>query len=92
MPANKKHLTRSPWLRLVKILTGAIGGYAVMFSFHLLLTKIFPAKDVVVTAFISGYILWAVLLLMAFIARNVWKILALYFLITLALTGLYLIV
>lgn len=92
MPANKKHLTRSPWLRSVKILTGTIGGYAVMFTAHLLFTKIFPAKDVVVTAFITGYILWAVLLLMAFIAKNVWKALALYVLLTFAFVGLYMIV
>ncbi len=82
MPANKKHLTRSPWLRLSKILAGTIGGYTVMFSFHLLLTRVFPPQNVVVTSFITGYTLWAILLLVAFIARNVWKVWAAYAVLT----------
>jgi hypothetical protein len=74
MPANKKYLTKSPWLRLSKILAGTLGGYAVMLSFHLLLSKIFPREGVVVTSFFTGYILWAFLLLGAFLVRNVWKV------------------
>jgi len=90
MPANKKHLTKSPWLRLAKILTGTIGGYLVMFTFHLLLSKIFSPQDVVVTSFFTGYILWAVLLLMAFLERNVLKISGIYLILSLAFTGAYL--
>ncbi len=89
MPANKKHLTKSPWLRLVKILVGTIGGYTVMFTFHLLMCKIFPQKDVIVTTFITGYILWAILLLMAFLAKNVWKVFTLYLLLTLIFSAIY---
>jgi hypothetical protein len=83
MPANKKHLTKSPWLRLAKILAGVVGGYAVMFSFHLLLTKVFPQENVVATSFFTGYILWAILLLVAFLVKNVWKVWAAYALLTL---------
>lgn len=78
MPAKKKYLTKSPWLRTSKILAGAIGGYTVMFSLHLLLCKIFPREDVIVTSFFTGYILWAFLLLWAFLAQNVWKVWATY--------------
>ena len=53
MPANKKYLTKSPWLRLSKILAGVVGGYAVMFSFHLLLTKVFPKEQVIATSFLQ---------------------------------------
>jgi len=74
MPANKKYLTTSPWLRFAKIMAGAVGGYAVMLSLHLLLTKVFPRENVLATAFFTGYILWAFLLLWAFVARNVWKV------------------
>jgi len=90
MPANKKHLTKSPWLRLAKILTGTIGGYLVMFTFHLLLSKIFSPQDVVVTSFFTGYILWAVLLLMAFLEKNVLKISGIYLILSLVFTGVYL--
>lgn len=78
MPANKKYLTQSPWLRLVKILAGFVGGYAVMISFHLLLVKIFGKENVIVTSFFTGPVLWAILLLVAFIAKNVWKVWAAY--------------
>lgn len=83
MPANKKYLTRSPWVRLSKLIVGIVGGYAVMFSFHMLLTKVFPAENVVATAFFSGYILWAVLLLVAFLVEKVWKVWAAYAALTL---------
>lgn len=78
MPANKKYLTKSPWLRFSKIMAGTVGGYLVMMSLHLLLTHVFPRENVVATAFFTGYILWAFLLLWAFIAENVWKVWATY--------------
>ncbi len=83
MPANKKYLTKSPWLRSIKILVGFVGGYIVMFSFHLMLTKIFPQENVIATSFFTGYILWAILLLVAFLVKNVWKVLAAYAILTL---------
>lgn len=82
MPANKKYLTRSPWLRLSKILAGTAGGYFVMLSFHLLLTSFFPKEGVIATAFFTGYLLWAFLLLYAFIAQNVWRVWGIYILLT----------
>lgn len=91
MPANKKYLTRSPWLRLAKILAGVVGGYAVMFSFHMLLAKVFPQENVIATSFFTGYILWAILLLVAFLAKNVWKIWAVYAALTLLFSLPYLI-
>jgi len=92
MPANKKHLTKSPWLRFVKILTGTVGGYTVMFTFHLLLSKLFLPQNIVVTSFITGYILWAVLLLMSFLAKNVWKVLGMYVALTVLFSGVCFIV
>ncbi|MBT1707257.1 hypothetical protein KK062_03445 [Fulvivirgaceae bacterium PWU5] len=91
MPANKKYLTKSPWLRLAKILAGVVGGYTVMFSFHMLLTKLFPSENVIVTSFFTGYILWAILLLVAFLVRNVWKVWAAYAILTLLFLLPYLI-
>lgn len=91
MPANKKYLTQSGWLRLSKILAGVIGGYAVMFSFHMLLAKIFPQENVIATSFFTGYTLWAILLLMAFLAKNVWKVWGVYAVLTLLFSLPYLI-
>lgn len=81
MPANKKYLS-SPFQRFLKISAGFIGGYTVMLSFHLLLTQLFDKKDIVITAAFTGYILWAVLLLLAFLAKNGWKVWLYYILLT----------
>ncbi|SDH42837.1 hypothetical protein SAMN04487996_1378 [Dyadobacter soli] len=82
MPANKKYLTKSPWLRLSKILAGSVGGYAVTMSLHLFFTAFLPKENVIITAYFTGYILWAFLLLYAFIATNVWRVWGLYILLT----------
>lgn len=75
---------------MVKILAGAAGGYAVMISFHLLLTLIFPRENVIATSFFTGYTLWAILLLFAFTARNVWKVWGVYVGLTLLFSLPYL--
>ncbi|WP_313156397.1 hypothetical protein [Sphingobacterium multivorum] len=77
MPANKKYLS-TPFQRFLKITAGFIGGYVVMLSFHVLVTHIFEKKDVVATACFTGYLLWAVLLLLAFLAKSGWKIWGIY--------------
>jgi len=82
MPANKKYLTKSPWLRLSKILAGTIGGYTVMISFHLALATFLPKDVVVATSFILGYMMWAFLLLWAFVAKNVWRVWLTYLILT----------
>lgn len=86
MPANPKYLTKSPWLRLAKITAGFAGGYAVMLSLHLLLARVFPPQNVAATAFFTGYVLWALLLLWAFVARNVWRVWLTYLGLTLLFT------
>jgi len=80
MPANKKYLS-SPLQRFLKITAGFIGGYVVMLSFHVLLTNLFEKKDVVMTAGFTGYLLWAVLMLLAFLSKNGWKIWGIYLLL-----------
>lgn len=84
MPANKKYLTQSPLVRLLKITAGFFGGYAVSVSLHLLLARFFNPADVLITAYFSCIILWAVLLLLAFLVDKVWKIWLIYALLTVA--------
>ncbi|MFC7524212.1 hypothetical protein ACFQRK_09680 [Parapedobacter sp. GCM10030251] len=88
MPANKKYLS-SPWQRFLKITAGFVGGYFVMLSLHLLLTQLFDQRNVVVTAFITGYLLWAVLLLMAFLSKNGWKVWGIYLVLMGVFYGAY---
>lgn len=83
MPANKKYLTKSPWVRLCRILLGTIGGYMVMLSFHVLLTEIFPKENVIVTAFFTGYLLWSFLLFWAFLEPKLGRLALTYIGLTL---------
>ncbi|MFD2148257.1 hypothetical protein [Mucilaginibacter antarcticus] len=91
MPANKKYLNKSGWTKLSKILAGTVGGYLVTISFHAALTRLFPLDRVMVTSFITGYLLWATLLLFAFLIKQAWKTWAIYVGLIALFSGLYLI-
>ncbi|CAM3982781.1 hypothetical protein SAMN06265348_104379 [Pedobacter westerhofensis] len=82
MPANKKYLTKSPFQKFLKITAGFLGGYCVMISFHYLLGYIFEPKNVIITAAFTGYTLWAILMLLAFLSKSAWKIWLYYILLT----------
>ncbi len=81
MPANPKYLS-SNWQRFAKISAGFLGGYFVTISFHLAISFFLNHANVMITSTYSGFILWAVLMILAFIAKNGWKIWAIYLLIT----------
>ncbi|WP_461533638.1 hypothetical protein [Sinomicrobium sp.] len=83
MPANKKYLTRSPWQRFAKITAGFIGGYIVTTTLHIALAFWLDHVNVIMTLRYAGFLLWAVLLIVAFLAKNGWKIWGLYLLLTL---------
>ena len=82
MPANKKYLTSSPWQRLAKISAGFIGGYMVTLTFHLALAVWLNHVNVMISSTFTGFILWATLMIVAFLAKNSLKIWALYFLLS----------
>jgi len=90
MPANKKYLTRSPWQRWLKITAGFFGGYGVVISFFSMLAYFFERKNILITGIAVGYILWAVLLLFAFLCRSAWKIWVIYLLLILLFSSPYL--
>ena len=82
MPANKKYLS-SNWQRFAKITAGIFGGYFVTLSFHLALSFWFNHTNVIITGAFTGFIMWATLMVLAFLSKNGWKILVIYLLITL---------
>lgn len=89
MPAKKKYLTKSPWIRTAKLLVGVIGGYAVTVSFHLMLSRVLDRDSVIVTSFITGYVLWAFLLLWTYIAKRFWLVPVQYLVLTLLFWGAF---
>lgn len=88
MPANKKHLTQSPWQRLCKIIAGFVGGYIITEALHMLLILCIGTGNTLITIRYVGFIIWAVLLILAFCIKNGYKALGLYALIALILSGL----
>ena len=72
MPANPKYLTTSPWLRFAKISAGLAGGYLLTTCLHLALAAWFDPATVLITSTFTTFILWAVIMVLAFLARNGW--------------------
>lgn len=82
MPANPKYLTQSKWQRFAKITAAILGGYFVSVTFHLALASWFNRANVLMTMAFSGFILWVVLMVVAFLAKSGWKIWGIYLLLT----------
>ena len=74
MPANKKYLTASPSQRLLKITAAIAGGYWVTTAFMLCLMHFCSKKEVLVTMKFMAYLIWVVLMILAFLAKSGWKI------------------
>ncbi|MDD7888130.1 hypothetical protein [Flavivirga sp. 57AJ16] len=79
MPANKKHLS-SPVQRIAKITAGFIGGYMVTLAIHMFLIVWWDAGNAIMTLRFGGFILWAILMILAFLAKNGYKIWGIYLL------------
>ncbi|XCF05632.1 hypothetical protein ABI125_13000 [Tamlana crocina] len=82
MPANPKYFS-SPWQRFAKISAGFIGGYLVTITFHMALSFWLNHVNVLITATFTGFILWASLMVIAFLSKNGWKIWGIYLLLSL---------
>ena len=83
MPANPKYLNPAFWPRFTKITAAILGGYFVSVTFHLAIAAWFNRADVLMTMAFTGFILWVVLMVLAFLAKSGLKIWGLYILLTL---------
>lgn len=87
MPANRKYLTTSKWQRFAKISAAILGGYLVSATFHIALASWFNHVTVIITSTYSAFIVWATLMIFAFLAKNGWRIWGIYILVSLTLVG-----
>ncbi|NVN19031.1 hypothetical protein GUA46_11820 [Muricauda sp. HICW] len=83
MPANKKYLTPSTSQRFAKISAAILGGLIVSVMFHMALAAWFDHVTVIITSTFSAFILWAILMVVAFLGKNGWKIWSIYLLASL---------
>lgn len=83
MPANPKYLNPSFRSRFSKITAAILGGLLVTLALHLALAAWLDKTTVIITSTFSAFILWVVLMMVAFMARNGLKIWAIYLGLTL---------
>lgn len=83
MPAKGKYLS-SPGQRILKITAGLPGGFLVTILVHNAIGSLLTDKSaLIVTSAYSSFILWAVCLVFAFMAKNGWKIWGIYLVVIL---------
>jgi len=82
MPANKKYLA-TPKQQFLKTTAAILGGYLVSTTFHMALVFFFNPVTVIITSSYSSFLLWVGLMVVAFLAKNGWKIWALYIILSL---------
>ena len=78
MPANKKYLS-SPGQRVLKITAGILGGLIITILFHNAGTSLLQENGwLIITSAYSSFLIWVFLLIMAFMAKNGWKVWGIY--------------
>lgn len=83
MPANKKYLS-STGQRILKITAGVLGGFLVTIFFHNAIGSLLEEKaGLIITTAYTSFIMWALLMVIAFLSKNGWKVWGLYLLLTL---------
>lgn len=88
MPANKKYLTTSPWQKAAKLTAGFVGGFILSATIHTAIAAWWGRVEVVVTSGFSLFLLWAGLMIMAFLAKNGWKLWGVYLLASTICVGI----
>lgn len=78
MPANPKYLS-SPLQRTLKISAGLLGGYLLSTTLHLAIALL-PnfGFNLLVSGTFSGFFLWVIFMVLAFLSRNGWVIWGVY--------------
>ena len=88
MPARKEYLT-TPGQRALKISAGVIGGYLLTSCLHLLLAVVIPFREqILLSSTFSFFLCWVGLMVLAFLARNGWKIWGIYLLSSVIFSGI----
>tara|TARA_R110000751_G_scaffold79118_1_gene159538 strand:- start:1112 stop:1414 length:303 start_codon:yes stop_codon:yes gene_type:complete len=82
LPANSKYLTSSPVQRAIRLLTGFVGGYLVTTLLHLIAAAYISKSVILITFTFSGFIIWAVLFIVAYIPKKAWQASLTYFGVT----------
>lgn len=90
MPANKKHLIKSPWTKASKIIAALAGGMIASIALHLTLAFWLGFAYVIPTSLFSIFILWGFFMIMVYWLKSPWASWGILFLITIiSIIGIY---
>ena len=85
MPANPKYFS-SRGQRFLKITAGILGGFLVTIFFHNAIGSMLESKGgLIITTGYTSFLLWAALMVIAFMVKNGWKVWGIYLLLILFL-------
>lgn len=73
MPANKKYLTTSPWIKFGKLSAAIFGSLAASVSFHMALAFWVDRSVLVPTAVFTVFIFWVGLMVVSYWVPKVWQ-------------------
>lgn len=72
MPANKKYLAQSPWIKLGKLSAAILGGYIASLSLHMALAMWVDRKVVIPTAVYTTFLVWVTFMVIVYWVPRVW--------------------
>jgi hypothetical protein len=88
MPAKKEYIP-TPLPALAKLAAALVGGYCISVSLHVLIAILTKQRETVMfSATFTLFLVWAVVMVLTFLARTAWKIWTLYICLTLLFAAL----
>ena len=88
MPAKKEYLTTTGQ-RALKLSAGILGGYVLSTCLHLLVAVVTPFREqILLSSTFTFFLCWAGLMVLAFLARNGWKIWGIYLVSSVVFSGI----
>ena len=88
MPANAKYLNPKIGNRIATISAAILGGLIVSISVHLALAVWLDRVAVIITSTFTAFILWVLLMMIAFMGKSGLKIWGIYLLVSIIFIGL----
>ncbi|WP_108868775.1 hypothetical protein [Aquimarina aquimarini] len=90
MPANKKYLTTSNWIKFSKISATILGAMLASVTLHLALAIWVGFEYIIPTSLFSVFILWGFFMIMVYWIKSPWKSWGIFlFIISISVAGIY---
>tara|TARA_B100000809_G_scaffold266537_1_gene329744 strand:- start:6346 stop:6633 length:288 start_codon:yes stop_codon:yes gene_type:complete len=72
MPANKKYLIQSGWVKTSKFLAAFLGSLLTIMMVHIALSYVLDQRTVLITSLYTTIIIWPLLMLVVYWIKKAW--------------------